>query len=740
MIAVMAVIESEDQNTDRSENGGSVAGLSKRLPSLRHWTSSGEVLSTSLLNRFRQAAPTVTLANLYGCTEIAGDVSCKVFRAASDVELTRARACASDAELSIDRCDAELSIGCDAELSIGCDAELSIGCDAELSIGSPIDNCAVHLLRPKRQIMQVDDTPVADLEEVEEGAEGEMFISGACLAKGYYNRPEETARRFVSLQLGTRTVRAFRTGDFARLSTSASGGGGELHYVGRRDQQVKIRGHRVELLEVETLLSNAYTGARSAADAASCVIVIVARKVQIGGGGGGGGGGGRGLCEGTSESTGEGFMRLEAFVVGVVPSSLRKTAEQVLPAYMRPAVYHTMRLDTGPLDTGPPDRSSVPLPVLPCLPNGKVDRVKLVEIAEAQQPLVRAGSGSLSDTEQMVATVVSTVLGIDSGIDSSAGVIDSDIFAELGCDSVTAVLIASRLGQYMRSQPSMQHLAFARILRTLVTHPCLRDFCQALDSNTVFTCASLPTPTPSTSGVSAAATVSVAAQGVILRPLQAADAAEAASLLGRVFGAKDPCMLARGVEGSMIVPWLTIVCEAMARPDGGSGDVACWSWAATNEATGAIVGVSLNEDFLPEGDGEEEGPPPPPDGLLPILEVVDALEEQGREKYRTAIDADGHRCYPPASVLHNFAIAADGDGEVAAAVAIALTEQTVSTARASGFKAVVSTDVNFFFQEVDKSLGFVELASVQYKDCPCFQGKHQVSAPHERAVLLALDL
>jgi hypothetical protein len=199
-------------------------------------------------------------------------------------------------------------------------------------------------------------------------------------------------------------------------------------------------------------------------------------------------------------------------------------------------------------------------------------------------------------------------------------------------------------------------------------------------------------------------------------------------------------MLARGVEGSMIVPWLTIVCEAMARPDGGSGDVACWSWAATNEATGAIVGVSLNEDFLPEGDGEEEGPPPPPDGLLPILEVVDALEEQGREKYRTAIDADGHRCYPPASVLHNFAIAADGDGEVAAAVAIALTEQTVSTARASGFKAVVSTDVNFFFQEVDKSIGFVELASVQYKDCPCFQGKHQVSAPHERAVLLALDL
>ena len=91
-------------------------------------------------------------------------------------------------------------------------------------------------------------------------------------------------------------------------------------------------------------------------------------------------------------------------------------------------------------------------------------------------------------------------------------------------------------------------------------------------------------------------------------------------------------------------------------------------------------------------------------------------------------------------MLHNFAIAADGEGDAAVATAIAMTERTVATARANGCRAVVSTDVNFFFQEIDKGLGFVEIASVRYDECACFQGEHRVSPPHERAVLLALDL
>ncbi|MEM9808992.1 MAG: amino acid adenylation domain-containing protein, partial [Cyanobacteria bacterium P01_D01_bin.56] len=99
-------------------------------------------------------------------------------------------------------------------------------------IGQPIDNVEIHLLDP-------------DLEPVESGEIGEIFIGGACLARGYLGRPSITAERFIQSDLG----RIYKTGDLARCLPN-----GDYEYLGRSDQQVKIRGYRVELGEIESAL------------------------------------------------------------------------------------------------------------------------------------------------------------------------------------------------------------------------------------------------------------------------------------------------------------------------------------------------------------------------------------------------------------------------------------------------------------------------------------------------------
>ncbi|MBM3847069.1 MAG: amino acid adenylation domain-containing protein, partial [Verrucomicrobia bacterium] len=104
-------------------------------------------------------------------------------------------------------------------------------------IGRAIDATELHILSK-------DLTPVAD------GEDGELFISGECLADGYIHQPELTQARFIELQLsGKPAVRAYRTGDLARRRAD-----GEIMFLGRLDDQIKIRGFRIELGEVETVL------------------------------------------------------------------------------------------------------------------------------------------------------------------------------------------------------------------------------------------------------------------------------------------------------------------------------------------------------------------------------------------------------------------------------------------------------------------------------------------------------
>lgn len=186
------------------------------------------------------------------------------------------------------------------------------------AIGAPLDDLDLYLLDAVMQPVPV-------------GVEGELYVGGAGLAQGYLARPALTARRFVpdpfSAQPG---MRLYRTGDIARRTAN-----GELEYVGRIDHQVKIRGHRVELGEVEFHL------ARHPAVAEALVV-------------------------GTRDP--QGNTALAAYVVGrphtaIDIAALRAWLQERISDYMVPAAFIT--LDAFPLTiNGKVDRRALPSPDL----------------------------------------------------------------------------------------------------------------------------------------------------------------------------------------------------------------------------------------------------------------------------------------------------------------------------------------------------------------------------------------
>ncbi len=159
---------------------------------------------------------------------------------------------------------------------------------------------------------------------VPEGEEGELCISGPGVARGYYGRPDLTARAFEPDPAGPPGARRYRTGDLARLRAD-----GLLEFLGRVDRQVKIRGHRIEPDEVEAALAG-HPGIRQ--------VAVV-----------------------TDEEGGR--VRLAAFFTGepIAPARLRDHLRRTLPAHMVPG--HVCRVDA-----------------LPVTPNGKVDRNALVKL------------------------------------------------------------------------------------------------------------------------------------------------------------------------------------------------------------------------------------------------------------------------------------------------------------------------------------------------------------------------
>ncbi|GGG07044.1 hypothetical protein GCM10010912_59630 [Paenibacillus albidus] len=118
------------------------------------------------------------------------------------------------------------------------------------------DALVIHLgdVFESSQIMIID----ADGNSINQGGIGELYILGQCLARGYLNNPEKTRERFSEYKDDLHTKKVYRTGDLVKLSEK-----GQLLFVGRVDNQVKIRGHRIELEEVEQIMIS-YDGVKQA--------------------------------------------------------------------------------------------------------------------------------------------------------------------------------------------------------------------------------------------------------------------------------------------------------------------------------------------------------------------------------------------------------------------------------------------------------------------------------------------
>jgi amino acid adenylation domain-containing protein len=170
--------------------------LEERVPELRLWSCSGEVLTWELARRFRKAYPTARLLNIYGSSEVAADVTWH---------------------------------------EVGEEEDQGTG---SVPIGRPIRNTQVYVLDRNRNAVPV-------------GVRGEIYVGGDGLALGYWGQPEMTAERFVGNTIAPeQSARLYRTGDMGRWRKN-----GEIEYLGRMDGEVKVRGMRIELGEIETVLA-----------------------------------------------------------------------------------------------------------------------------------------------------------------------------------------------------------------------------------------------------------------------------------------------------------------------------------------------------------------------------------------------------------------------------------------------------------------------------------------------------
>ncbi|UGT57903.1 non-ribosomal peptide synthase/polyketide synthase [Nocardia asteroides] len=253
-------------------------------------------------------------------------------------------------------------------------------------IGGPLAGLTVRVLDSR-------------LRPVPVGVPGEIYVSGAQLARGYLGRPELTASRFVADPYGPPGARTYRSGDLARWTAD-----GELEYLGRADQQVNLRGFRIELGEIEAALLASSAAPREAAVLVRADVVDEPRIVAY-------------LVAGPD--TGR-----------VDTAALRKELARTLPEHMLPAAV-------------------VPVERIPLTVNGKLDRAALpapvFETTTYRKPA--------TVTEEIIAAVFAEVLGVG---EQPVGA-DDDFFA-LGGSSLLAAKAVARIGTALDRQVGVRAL------------------------------------------------------------------------------------------------------------------------------------------------------------------------------------------------------------------------------------------------------------------------------------------
>ena len=306
-----------------------IASSDLRPRHLKYCYVSGELLLASLARRAREILPTTTLINFYGASELAHH--------ATWFEVTHA------------------------------------GEAKSVPIGHPIQNTQVYVLD-------------SEMQPVPAGVAGELYMSGTGIARGYLNRPELTCERFVKSPFDTRGSRLFKTGDLCRCLPD-----GNLEYLGRVDQQVKIRGHRIEPAEIEAALKE-HPGVRET--------VVTARESPLG------------------------EQQLVAWVIPYQAGTqsagdLRGFLKRILPDYLVPSQF-------------------VFVPVFPRLPNGKVNRRELAgqtRFWSEERPPFRA---PLNVVEQRLQCIWQQLLKAER-------VGRDDDFFDLGGDSLGAARMAAMI-------------------------------------------------------------------------------------------------------------------------------------------------------------------------------------------------------------------------------------------------------------------------------------------------------
>jgi amino acid adenylation domain-containing protein len=319
------------------------------LSSLREVIVAGESCPVELVERHHRLLPKVTLFNEYGPTE-------------------------ASVWTTVYKCDA------------GHLARF-------VPIGRPIPNARVYVLDPHLNVLPV-------------GAPGELYIGGEGVVRGYLNRPEETAARFIADPFDrTPGARLYKTGDLVRHLPD-----GNLEILGRLDHQVKIRGFRIEMEEIEAVIS-AHESVRQA--------VVTLREEK------------------------EGEPGLIAYAVPLDPAQfdtekLRVYLNQKLPEVMVPSAI--VKLDS-----------------LPLMPNGKVNRHALV--AELPVPVTQFVPPADALESKMV-NIWETVLG-------KQGIGTTDNFFDLGGNSLLVAKLLLRIEQRLGKTLSLANIFQAPTIQQL---------------------------------------------------------------------------------------------------------------------------------------------------------------------------------------------------------------------------------------------------------------------------------
>lgn len=267
--------------------------------------------------------------------------------------------------------------------------------DGPVSIGRPLPGTALHVL---------DDR----LRPVPPGVAGELYVSGPQLARGYRGRSDLTAARFVACPFESAGVRMYRTGDLVRWNNSD-----RLEFLGRRDDQVKLRGFRIEPEEIRAALADCPGVAQA--------IAVVREDLP-------------------------GDRRLIGYAVPdpsapqvLDPAELRSALSARLPGYMVPAAI-------------------LILDVLPLTPNGKLDRKAL---PAPDFSALSTGREARNPREELLCGLFAEVLGVDSvGIDDS--------FFELGGHSLLGMRLLSRVRTVFGAQVPVAALFDAPTVAGLV--------------------------------------------------------------------------------------------------------------------------------------------------------------------------------------------------------------------------------------------------------------------------------